>query len=141
MALESAQGTDAKFQVNEPVLAGDVLYTATGNAETASPRRVQAYDAKNKLLWEIDADGTGDLIQAGNRLYAAGGGRSRRSICPTSEGRRASPGRSQSTGDVCRLVAAADRLFAVTLDGQILAFGAEANPITIETSAPFVPDG
>jgi hypothetical protein len=42
---------------------------------------------------------------------------------------------------VCRLVAAADRLFAVTMDGRILAFGAEEkDAITIETPAAFVPD-
>jgi len=125
MALDLPKGTDAKFQVNEPVLADDVLYTAIGAATkpVASPPRVQAYDAQNKLLWEIEADGTGDLIQAGNRLYAAGAGILTAVALPGEQGPARIAWTQRVEGDVCRLVAAAQRLVAVTLDGQILAFG------------------
>ncbi|MCL4201918.1 MAG: PQQ-binding-like beta-propeller repeat protein [Pirellulaceae bacterium] len=141
MSLNLPQGTDAKFQANEPVLAGETLYTATGDAGTTSSRRVQAYDAKNKMLWEIDADGTGDLILAGGRLVAAGGGAITAIDLPDEQGPARIAWKKPVPGDVCRLVAASDRLFAVTLDGQILAFGAEEkDPVAIEPPAASVPD-
>lgn len=125
MALTLPAGSDAKFQVNEPVLAGDVLYAAAEatTKPTARGPRITAYDQQNKLLWEVDADGRGDLIAAGDRLYAAGG----KAISAIDLPRGDAPARVAWTrsvdGEVCRLVAAASRLFAVTLDGRILAFG------------------
>jgi outer membrane protein assembly factor BamB len=80
---------------------------------------------KEKLLWSIDVDASGDLIKAGDRLYAAGGNRitvlSLRSkyVAPKIE--------MQITvgGTVERLFAADGKLFAVTLEGKILAYGEE----------------
>lgn len=126
VALDLPKGSVTKFQVNEPVLAGDVLYTAAGaetKSEQTTPPRILAYNAKNEVLWEFEADGTGDLIMAGNRLYAAGGGAITAIELPADQ----QPARIAWTqpveGQVCRLVAAAERLFAVTLDGRILTFG------------------
>ena len=125
VALDLPKGSVTKFQVNEPVLAGDMLYTATGAAATpeASRPRICAYDAKDERVWEIETDGTGDLIQAGNRLYAAGA----QGITAIELPAEQQPARIAWTqpvaGQVCRLVAAAGRLFAVTLEGRILAFG------------------
>jgi outer membrane protein assembly factor BamB len=136
MALNLPRGADAKFQVNEPVLADEVLYTATGAADTQEARRIRAYDQQDKLLWEIDADGTGDLIQAGKRLYAAGGGSITAIDLPDQTGAARVAWTQPVAGEVCRLVAAADRLFAVALDGRILAFGAQQQePVTVESSA------
>ena len=142
MALSLPQGTDAKFNVNEPVLAGDVLYTAADAAtDPAAPPRIQAYDDRNRLLWEIEADGTGDLIQAGNRLYAAGAG----TITAIELGDEQRPARiawkQPVMGEVARLVAADQRLFAVTLDGRVLAFGqAQIEPRMIERPKSMQPD-
>jgi outer membrane protein assembly factor BamB len=143
MALDLPNGIDAKFQVNEPVLAGDVLYTATA-AETkpaASPPRIRAYDAKNKLLWEIDADGTGDLIKAGHRLYAAGGGAITAVDLPGEQEPARIAWTQRVEGEVCRLAAAAGRLFAVTLDGRILCFGqTSSEPRMLVRAEPTAPD-
>jgi hypothetical protein len=100
MALNLPQGTDAKFQVNEPVLAGEVLYTATGERQIPGSAPHPSLRPKNELLWEIDADGTGDLIQAGKptvrgwRRFDHGdrsarpGGRGAGGLDPTSGWRR-----------------------------------------------------
>ena len=144
-ALSLPKGTVAKFQVNEPVLAGEVLYTAAGATTAKSvttPPRIQAYDAKNQVLWHLDADGTGDLIKAGNRLYAAGGGRMTAVDLPGQDGPARVAWTQNVEGEVCRLVAAADRLFAVTLDGRVLAFGeTRVEPALVQRSEPLPPDG
>jgi outer membrane protein assembly factor BamB len=145
MALSLPKGTVAKFPVNEPVLAGEVLYAAAGATTAKSvttPPRLQAYDSKNQVLWHLDADGTGDLIRAGNRLYAAGGGRLTAVDLPGQDGPARVAWTQSVEGEVCRLVAAADRLFAVTLDGRVLAFGeTRAEPPLAQRSEPLPPDG
>ena len=141
LAMKLPDGDVTKLRVNEPVLAGDVLCTAvdakpvTEDTE-AVPATVAAYDRKNKKLWEIAADATGDLILAGNRLYAAGKD-SITAIELPKDGEAASIAWSLPVdGEVVRLLAASDRLFAVTLDGRIMAFAqspGESKTITNET--------
>lgn len=96
-----------------------------------------------EVRWSIAADGSGDLIQAGDCLYAAG----REGITVV---RLPDAGRAAKVvdslpveGDIRRLIAADNRLFAVTLDGRVLAFGPErrpplriANPQARRESAP-----
>ena len=68
---------------------------------------------------------SGDLIQAGTHLYAAGVD-SITAIKLPQDGAEAKVAWSMpSDGQVVRLLAASDRLFAVTLDGRILAYGQE----------------
>jgi len=123
MALNLPGGGKASFQVNEPVLASETLYTAKASQGTGTPPRIEAYDRNNKLIWHIEADGTGDLIMAGSRLYAAGS-QTLSAIELPGENDAASVAWSIPVdGEVLRLVAASDRLFAVTLDGKIMAFG------------------
>lgn len=94
---------------------------------------IRAYDSDKNVAWELEADGRGDVIQAGNRLYAAGQQQITAIDLPTST--KTAPRVAWTLpveGSVQRLLAGADRLFAVTLDGQIMSFGAEAvtaNPI------------
>lgn len=144
-ALNLPKGALAKFQVNEPVLAGDVLYAAAEATKAKSgttPPRVQAYDAKNKALWHVDVDGTGDLIQAGSRLYAAGGGKLTAIELPQSGGAARVAWSQPVDGEVCRLVAAADRLVAVTLDGRVLVFGEpRSESPAVQRLEPTPPDG
>ncbi|MDB4632500.1 PQQ-binding-like beta-propeller repeat protein [bacterium] len=94
-------------------------------------RVLQAYNAKHELQWEFEADGEGDLIKAGDRLYAAGDGKI---VAVDLPGDDYDAERTWSTtvdGEVMRLLAANGKLFAVTLDGRILAFGEETtdNPL------------
>ncbi len=129
MALNLPDGKSTSFRVNEPVLSGDVLYAAAEGTPTkedqkATPATIAAYDRKDKKLWEIAADGTGDLILAGTRLYAAGKDSITAIHLPQS-GKGAEVAWSMPAGgEAVRLLAAAEHLFAVTLDGRIVAFGA-----------------
>ena len=75
MALDLPGGGASTVRVNEPVLARGVIYTARDAAKTdkaETPAMIEAYSREHRKLWEIAADGCGDLIQAGGRLYAAG---------------------------------------------------------------------
>ncbi len=76
---------------------------------------------REALLWELEADASADLIYAGGRLYAAG----KDGITAISpEGEAAVSWRLAVDGGVERLLAADGKLFTVTLDGRIMAFGA-----------------
>ena len=75
-------------------------------------------------LWEFEVDGSGALIRAGDRLYAGGDG----VVSAIDVSHIEKPKllwSAKVAGKVARLIAADDRLFAVTLDGRIFAFGAE----------------
>ncbi|MFC1551002.1 PQQ-binding-like beta-propeller repeat protein [Candidatus Latescibacterota bacterium] len=89
---------------------------------------------KEKLLWSVDVDATGDLIKAGDRLYAAGGSK----ITALSLGSKFVEPKIEMAitveGTVERLIAADGKLFAVTLEGKILAYGEEKTvPLQIHT--------
>ena len=92
---------------------------------------LQAYNAKHELQWEFEANGEGDLIKAGNRLYAAGDGKIVAVDLPSDDKSAEITWSTSIDGDVMRLLAANGKLFAVTLDGRILAFGEETtdNPL------------
>jgi outer membrane protein assembly factor BamB len=134
-AWELATGKKTAFMTNEPVLTDRFIIAA----EVVDPKKkddnsplvqsaypaVRAYNQKKELVWELKhVDGSGDLIQAGNRLYAAGKGQ----ITAIELADDDKPPRAVWThsvdGDVQRLLVAGDMLFAVTLDGRIMAFGA-----------------
>ena len=141
LAMNLPDGTVTSFRVNEPVLADDAIYTsvegkeATDEAE-AVPAMIVAYDRDNKKLWEIAADATGDLILAGNRLYAAGKD-SITAVELPKDGESASIAWSLPVdGEVVRLLAASGRLFAVTLDGRIMAFAEGETKPQMITSEP-----
>ncbi len=128
-AFELATGAKTEFTTNEPVLGTEWLYAAeiAEEGERKSQPIIRAYDADKKPVWEIAADGRGDLVQAGRRLYAAGETQITAIDLPTASGGRAAIAWTLPVeGTVLRLLAAADRLFAVTEDGTILAFGAES---------------
>lgn len=78
---------------------------------------------KSMTRWTLPVDATGDLILSGNRLYAAGKG----TITAVATGKDGSSPKTAwikaIDGSVERLVAANGRLFAVTLDGRVMAFG------------------
>ncbi len=95
---------------------------------------IQAVGNDKKVRWELPADGTGDLIKAGRRLYAAGTNGLLAVELPATNGQ---PPRlvwsNAVSGRVLRLLAAQNRLFAVTADGAILCFGAgRKRPVTFE---------
>lgn len=128
-ALNLAEGSNADFRVNEPVLAEGITYAANAPGRSRdgqpAPAVVQAFDSGKRLLWQVEADGTGDLIKAGRRLYAAGE-TGLVAIDPPEAGGPARIAWSKAVeGRPQRLLAAGGMLFAATGDGRIMAFGAE----------------
>ena len=117
-SYELSTGKKTAFMVNEPVLSSDLVYTAEGQDI------VKAYNAKKDVVWELSGiDASGDLIQAGDRLYAAGGGKLT-AIQLNSEHRVPEIVWTQPIDEqVVRLLAASQRLFAVNLNGQIMSYG------------------
>ena len=123
-----ATGKKSAFMVNEPVLTDQLVYSAELRDDTPVIRAyfVDDVDAKTqkKLAWEVEADGRGDLVLAGSRLYAAG--KESISIVELAQDRKQSPrvvGSLDVEGEVLRLLAAGGRLIAVTLEGSIHVFG------------------
>ncbi|MCE9552373.1 MAG: PQQ-binding-like beta-propeller repeat protein [Planctomycetes bacterium] len=127
----------AAIELGEPVLDRGAIYVAE-EGKIRSIKLVTTPEEAKRLgidftkkplpvrhtLWEIEADGSGDLIKAGNRLYAAG----KKSITAidVSAGPTGNPQIAWTMPveeGILRLLAASDRLFAVTLDGRILAYG------------------
>lgn len=86
---------------------------------------IQARNHDRKLRWELEVDGCGELIKAGGRLYCA----LTNSIIAVELLTNGTPPRVVWScgvdGRVGRLLAANGKLFAVALDGQIMAFGGE----------------
>jgi len=119
-AFNLADGVKTAFMPNEPVLAGGFAYAAEAVEERPV---VRAYGPDQKVAWEIDADGRGDLILAGDHLYAAGATQLAAIRLPHSDQPARVSWSIPVDGQVDRLLAADGKLFAVTLAGEILAFG------------------
>ncbi|MEN3943790.1 PQQ-binding-like beta-propeller repeat protein [Prosthecobacter sp. SYSU 5D2] len=115
-------GTAGKSTMNEPVIVGDRLYAAKVT-EKDDPV-VQALGTSEKVLWEVKADGSGDLIQAGGHLYAAGKKTLSAIELPKSDKDKARVAWTLPVeGNVQRLLASNGKLVAVTLDGRIQVYG------------------
>jgi outer membrane protein assembly factor BamB len=129
------KGDKTAFQPNEPVLHGNHVYSAETTKEGESV--VRAYNRERAVVWEVTADGRGDLILAGNTLYAAGpNGLSAVTLSAADENEKPSVIWSTKTdGQIERLLAADEKLFAVTREGNILAYG-EASPTSTTEPAP-----
>ncbi len=126
VARKLSDGSKEKISVNDPVLEDGFFYTANAPGEKDDkpvPAVIQAFDDQNKLRWQVVADGSGDLIKAGNRLYAAGPNAIVAIDTPSGVEKAKVAWSIPVEGQVLRLVAAAGKLFAVTLDGRIMAFG------------------
>ena len=110
-----------------PVLAGDAYYSSGDSIAIRDARE----PAKPQFTLKVDA--TGDLIRAGSRLYAGGDGQITAvdlASNPELKTRGLKTAWVQKVeGKVERLVAANGMLFAVTLDGKLIAFGKERIPV------------
>jgi outer membrane protein assembly factor BamB len=120
-----------------PVVHPDVWYTS-GESVTAldakgvrnNPEEWQAH-----IQWELPVDASQDLMQAGNHLYAAGEEGVTAITLPQAGGQPTIAWSRPVDGQVERLIAADNKLFAVTLDGRILAFGPGPENKTGDTPA------
>ena len=77
-------------------------------------------------LWQCEADASQALIRAGGRLYAGGKGSVTALDLPDPRAEPAMAWTQPVEGTPARLLAADGRLFAVTLEGRIYAFGESA---------------
>ncbi|MCH2202103.1 MAG: PQQ-binding-like beta-propeller repeat protein [Fuerstiella sp.] len=122
-AFELNSGLKTDFMPHEPVLVDGIVYSAESAEDSPV---IRAYDQNDQIIWEIEADGRGDLIRAGNHLYAAG----KESITvirlPGGEEPATIAGSIPVQGQVERLLAGDEKLFAVTIQGSLLAFGADS---------------
>ena len=135
-AFNLETGTKTAFMTNEPVLSEQLIFAA----EVTEPKSghgkpiIKAYNADKEVVWTVeDVDGTGDLIQAGPTLYAAGNNTITAIHAGKDSGtvvwRKTVAGETVAgetvAGDIVRLIAANDKLVAVTLDGRLHVFGSE----------------
>ncbi len=88
-------------------------------------------------LWNLEVDASGDLIRAGDKLYAGGKGVVSAVALPDWGGAQELVWQARVEGTVARIIAADRKLFAVTLEGQIYAFGGKhAESPLFHTTSP-----
>ncbi|NBR86485.1 MAG: hypothetical protein EBS84_13455 [Proteobacteria bacterium] len=133
---ELKTGKAGKFSGGEPVIVGQRFYAA--NTNRLGPV-IQFISQNTNVLWETRADASGDLIKAGNRLYAAGSNELT-ALELQASGRAPRAVWSHPLAGAQRLVAANGTLLAVTADGRVLAFGEAAEKAAVLRSEPRVPE-
>jgi len=89
-----------------------------------------------KVISVVKVDASGDLIKAGSRLYAGGDNLITSIRVDEATFNPVIEWSTQIDGKVSRLCAADGKLFAVTLDGRIMAFGDEQKTPVIYTEEP-----
>ena len=119
-AFRLSTGLKTSFTPTEPVLHNGKIYSAETDGGKSF---VRAYSKAQERIWEIEADGSGDLILVGDHLVAAGQ-KAISVIALPSESEAAKIVSKIATEEpVQRLVAADDKLFTVTADGNVAAYG------------------
>lgn len=98
-----------------PVLGEKLFYFSGPSVVARDPEK------PGEIVWKLDVDASGDLIQAGGRLYA--GGKNSLTAIQLDENGPSIAWKQEVEGTIGRLIAANGRLFAVTMDGNILTFG------------------
>lgn len=122
----------SKVMEKHPVLSKDLFYFSGASVVARDPKN------PNKIIWKLDVDASGDLIQSGSRLYA-GGKNSLTAIQLVSDSATI-VWTKEIKGEVGRIIAANGRIFAVTLDGKVLAFGGalpNSSADIVDESKPF----
>ncbi|MCB1208676.1 MAG: PQQ-binding-like beta-propeller repeat protein [Verrucomicrobiales bacterium] len=135
-----ATGTQGKSTCGEPVITNDRIYAAATTEKGAAV--VRELGTSETVYWEIPVDASGDLIKAGDHLYAAGKSSITAIQLPKNTGKPTIAWSMPIKGNIQRLLAANGHLIAVTQEGSILTFGAaehEAKTIT-DTRTPQKPD-
>lgn len=106
------------------------------DADTGKVKVTTAVKWEMDTRWELPVDATGDLIKAGHRLYA-GGKNLVTAIDLSLPNAPAIAWQDEITGTASRLIAADGKLFVVTREGRIHAFGARpAEPLAYRHEIP-----
>jgi outer membrane protein assembly factor BamB len=126
-----------------PVVTETAFYTSgpaivACDIETA---RKKPKEWRDKVSWQLEVDASGDLIKAGSRFYAGGDGKITAIALPQADGDPQEAWSIPIDGKVERLIAADDKLFAVTSDGRVMAFGQSAgetrqHPLSLDDTPP-----
>ena len=127
--FELKTGKKTSFQTNEPVLTDDLIIAVEEKGDAKFELVAYERDSKDEE-WKLkDVNGSGDLILAGDALFAAGGGKITRVSLSGKEPRVS--WQIDADEDIVRLLAASERLIAVTLSGKILVYSGEraTNPV------------
>lgn len=114
-------GTASRSTCDEPVITPEEVYSAA--KKDTGEAIVRALGTSETIHWEIQADASGDLIKAGDHLYAAGGGVLTAIALPQGDTLPRIAWSQPIDGGVQRLLAANGKLVAVTQDGRILVYG------------------
>ncbi len=141
---------DALFSMGPRITAFDLrgmrqdeYETQVTDRKTGEVKTVQAKKWVLDQLWECNVDASGDLIKAGSRLYA-GGKNVVSAIDIPSRGHTATVSWTANIdGMVSRIIAADRKLFVVTLEGRIYAFGSEKTQPRVypyATTKPYLPE-
>ena len=133
-----SNGVKTAFMPNEPVLAGEVLYSAEMEKDVA---KICAWKPDGNKLWDVPGDGRGDLILAGGVLYAAGplpNSAEKKSLLTAIHlpNQDAVPNTLWSMpidGQIERLIAGNGKLVAVSMEGNIYVLGEVGSKLTEPT--------
>ncbi len=141
-------------EYREPVLADDLMFASLPQSEMRGYRprgtsytRVEAWDLSNRLSPELQWAMDGDLkvhCRAGDRLFAAGGGRVVAIDLPaTPTDKPRISWRRSIDGKVARMLVANGRLCTVSTDGRISVFGPNkvVQPAVLKLPSPGVQGG
>lgn len=122
-AFSMSDGKKQDFTPNRPVLSKHHLYSAE---ESSGEYQIRCYDKKNKRLWSIAANGTGDLIRCGEELIAVGGGELTRIQLPKGDRPASVVETLKVPEDARRILVANESLLLVTDSGLIQSYGKTA---------------
>jgi len=118
---------DALFSMGDSVIAYKLAmgfdYKKSKDKETQEVGITRSKKWIIEKLWECQVDASGDLIKAGDRLYAGGKNIVSAIDIPSDYEYPRVSWRAFIEGTAERLVAADNKLFVVTLEGSIYAFG------------------
>jgi outer membrane protein assembly factor BamB/precorrin-6B methylase 2 len=127
-----SDGVKTAFMPNEPVLDGDILYSAEFEDGVA---KICAWKPDGTKIWDTPGDGRGDLVLAGGVLYAAGpspdsgkDGSAKKSLLtairlPSAEAASKELWAIPLDGQIERLIAGNGKLVAVSLEGNVYVLG------------------
>lgn len=132
-AFDLATGLKTAFMPNEPVLADGWIYAAEQDKQTPV---VRAYRPDQTVAWQIAADGQGDLILSDDKLIAAGEHVITCIRLPQGEQPAEVTLTIPTQTSVDRLLVADRKLFAVSVDGSVTAYGetAERDPVPVRAA-------
>jgi outer membrane protein assembly factor BamB len=128
MAGQLVLGEQTFYAADSDGIRAFDLANATVKKSTSIDRKGKKVKGTKWVLPEvggIEADGITALIRAGNRLYAGVEGEVLAIDLPLSEREEPVSWRTKIDGTVSTLLAADDRLFAVTREGDIYCFGGD----------------